>query len=102
MSAAFGGNIDEKFFRNLDRALEHTLDRKFEAPPRSGGKPGEPVPEVDPEDIKAVWREHREMQGDYLASQLPSLRECFSTTARPVRTCRPSATVRRGTAFSSS
>jgi hypothetical protein len=46
--------MDEKFFRNRDKALEHTLDRRFEEPPQFGGKPGEPVPEVDVDDIKAV------------------------------------------------
>jgi hypothetical protein len=29
-------------------------------PPRFGGKPGEPVPAVDPEDLEAVWRIARE------------------------------------------
>ena len=32
-------------------------------PPQFGGKPGEPVPEVDPEDLKEVWkmtRDHRQ------------------------------------------
>ena len=51
----------EKFFRSL----EHTLDRKFKPPPRFGGKAGEAVPEVDPEDMKAVWQEHRYMQKDH-------------------------------------
>ncbi len=28
-------------------------------PPRFGGQPGEPVPEVDPEDLKATWEFHQ-------------------------------------------
>ena len=31
-------------------------------PPLFGGQPGDPVPEVDPQDIKAVWREARDLQ----------------------------------------
>lgn len=27
-----------------------------------GGKPGEPVPEVDPEDLKALWQQQQEVQ----------------------------------------
>jgi len=29
-------------------------------PPQFGGKPGEPVPEVDPEDLKEVWKTTRD------------------------------------------
>lgn len=31
-------------------------------PPSLGGNPGEPVPEVDPEDLKTLWREGRDIQ----------------------------------------
>jgi len=31
-------------------------------PPQFGGKPGEPVPEVDPEDLKEVWKMSRDNQ----------------------------------------
>ena len=31
-------------------------------PPSFGGNPGEPVPEVDPEDVKAIWQETRDRQ----------------------------------------
>jgi hypothetical protein len=31
-------------------------------PPSFGGIPGEPVPEVDPEDLKAVWQQARDLQ----------------------------------------
>ena len=27
-----------------------------------GGNPGEPVPEVDPDDLKTVWQETRDLQ----------------------------------------
>ena len=30
-----------------------------------GGAPGEPVPEVDPEDVKVLWRHQQEVQARY-------------------------------------
>jgi hypothetical protein len=53
---------DEKFLRNVDAALGNWLDRELQAPPRFGGKPGEPVPAVDPEDVKTVWQIGRNAQ----------------------------------------
>jgi len=53
---------DEKFLRNVDEALRNTLDRELQEPPRFGGKPGEPVPAVDPQDVKTVWQIGREAQ----------------------------------------
>lgn len=40
--------------RHLD-----TADDLFGGPQ---GKPGEPVPEVDPDDLKSLWREQQEQQ----------------------------------------
>lgn len=31
------------------------IGEKLQEPPQFGGKPGEPVSEVDPEDVKIVW-----------------------------------------------
>ena len=44
--------MDEKFL-NVDWTQE---------PPRFGGEPGEPVPAVDPEDVKTVWQIGRDAQ----------------------------------------
>jgi hypothetical protein len=33
--------------------------------PVFGGKPGEPVPAVDPDDLKAVWQLHRDVEASY-------------------------------------
>lgn len=53
---------DEKFLRSVDEALAGSLDRKLQEPLRFGGKPGEPVPAVDPADVKTVWHIGREAQ----------------------------------------
>lgn len=51
--------------RNVDEALGNWLDRELQEPPGFGGKPGEPVPAVDPEDVKTVWQIGREAQGNH-------------------------------------
>lgn len=39
-------------------------------PPTFGGKPGEPVPEVDPDDLKTVWRLNRDLQARHPGQQV--------------------------------
>ena len=39
-------------------------------PPRFGGEPGEPVPEVDPEDLKATWEFHQKVQAEHPGEQV--------------------------------
>src|SRR5690348_13905294 len=56
---------DEKLLRNVDAALGHWLDRELQGPPRFGGKPGDPVPAVDPEDVKTVWHIGRDAQANH-------------------------------------
>ena len=34
----------------------------LENPPSFGGSPGEPVPEVEPEDLKTIWQMARDLQ----------------------------------------
>jgi hypothetical protein len=55
---------DEKFLRNVDEALGNWLGEKAPEPPRFGGKPREPVPAVDPEDVKTVWQIVRDAQAN--------------------------------------
>lgn len=56
---------DEKFLRNVDEALGNWLGEGAEEPPRFGGEPGEPVPAVDPEDVKTVWKIGRDAQANH-------------------------------------
>jgi hypothetical protein len=36
--------------------MDEELNMESQEPPPFGGKPGEPVPTVDPEDVKTVWQ----------------------------------------------
>jgi hypothetical protein len=53
----------------------------LEGPPKFGGEPGTPVPAVDPEDLKAIWRVYRDTElrhpGQRVAISMDSIaREC--------------------------
>jgi hypothetical protein len=53
---------DEKFVRKVDEALGNWLGKEVQEPLRFGGKPGEPVPAVDPDDVKTVWQIGRDIE----------------------------------------
>src|SRR5881392_1038946 len=72
--------MDEKFFQGLDKALQHTMDK---APPQFGGKPGEAVPEVDPNDIKAVSQFYQEMAKDHPCEQFAIGIELLGQVCKP-------------------
>ena len=61
-------------------------------PPFFGGSPGEPVPEVDPEDLKTVWREQQEIEARRPGKQVATGRDSLSRFANPERTFRLSVT----------
>lgn len=46
-------------------------------PPMFGGKPGEPVPEVDPEDLKIVWKINRDLQARHPGQQVATGRGVY-------------------------
>ena len=49
----------------IREGLQSTIEKFADPPmqvPKFGGEPGEPVPEVDPEDLKAVWQFQREVE----------------------------------------
>ena len=59
--------------------------------PMFGDKPGEPVPQVDPEDFRAVWRYFKDsrLRSGQASQQVPTF---FGRSANPVRTLRHSVT----------
>ncbi len=46
------------------------MDENIADPPSFGGKPGEPVAEVDPDDLKAVWKEACDLQARHPGQQV--------------------------------
>ena len=46
------------------------MNSDFERPPSFGGQPGEPVPEVDPGDLKALWQEEQKIQARHPGRQV--------------------------------
>jgi len=57
----------------IKEALQSAIEKFADPPvpvPKFGGEPGEPVPEVDPEDIKSIWREQQELQARFPGEQV--------------------------------
>ena len=87
--------MDERYFSRLDKALEHTVDRRLEAADQNTkaflemfGPIGESVPEVDAEDIKAVSLLYEELK-----KQHPG--ECWGVGRGILeRVCKPGADIR--------
>jgi hypothetical protein len=57
----------DNFLKNITEAVDHWSSRETQPTPEEFmrqfyGNPGDPVPEVDPDDLKAVAREYVEMQ----------------------------------------
>lgn len=48
-----------------------------------GGKPGEPVPAVDPEDVKAVWSIGREVERTHPGQQIAIATGIFEQACKP-------------------
>lgn len=53
--------MNERFFRNVDKTIRNIVG-EGDPPPAFGGKPGEPVPEVDLEDLKTFWQIEKDVQ----------------------------------------
>jgi len=45
--------------------MDEKLNRESREPPPFGGRPGEPVPTVDPEDMKTVWQIMKDADARY-------------------------------------
>jgi hypothetical protein len=74
---------DEKFLRNLDEALGQWLDRELQEPPRFGGKSGEPVPAVDPEDVRTVWHIGRSAQANHAGKNVAVGADLMKQACKP-------------------
>ncbi len=75
---------DEKFLSNVDEALRNTLDKGLQAPPPMfAGKPGEPVPAVDPEDVKTVWQIGIDAQANHPGKNLAVGVESMKHACKP-------------------
>jgi hypothetical protein len=60
---------------------EKVLSEEGQEPPQFGGEPGEPVPVVDPKDVRAVWELGREYQGQKTAIGVDLMRQACSQIA---------------------
>src|SRR4051812_27998987 len=84
---------NEKFFRNLTDAIDRWVDRELakNSAPSFGGKPGEPVPEADPGDLKTIWAINRELQarhpGETVATGRGLVEKCLKPDANIEATC---------------
>jgi hypothetical protein len=58
---------------------DEILDRFSEI----SGKPGDPVPEVDPEDVRAVWRGCRELERAHPGEQIATTAAVFEPLCTP-------------------
>ena len=52
-------------------------------PPSFGGNPGEPVPEVDPEDLKTFWHMARDLQARHTGQHVAIGFEAMKAVCKP-------------------
>ena len=52
-------------------------------PPSFGGNPGEPVPEVDPRDLKTVWQQARNVQTRHPGQNVATGLELVKAICKP-------------------
>jgi hypothetical protein len=52
-------------------------------PPSFGGNPGEPVPEVDSEDLKTVWQQERDFQARHPGQNVATGLELVKAICKP-------------------
>ena len=83
----------EKLLRGIDAAMDGWLRNRFHVAeaPLFGGKPGEPVPQVDPEDLKNVWQLYDEVKKRHPGEQFAIDQLVINKPASPVQTFRPLA-----------
>src|SRR5215469_7982728 len=74
---------DERLLRNVDSALGHWLGDGQEEPPQFGGKPGEPVPAVDPEDLRIACQIQRAAQANSPGKNVAVDVDAFKQACKP-------------------
>ena len=74
---------DEKLLRNVVEALGNDLCNGAQEPPPFGGKPGELVPEVDPDDVKTVWQIGMDAQANHASKNVAVGIDLIKHACRP-------------------
>ena len=54
----------------MDEKIRKASEAVDNCPPRFGGNPGEPIPQVDPDDLKALWRLQRDVEARHPGQQV--------------------------------
>jgi len=58
-------------FAIASEAVDNWTNKELgKTPPGFGGNPGEPVPQADPEDLKALWRVQRDVEVRHPGQQI--------------------------------
>jgi hypothetical protein len=70
---------------DINREIYDVLRGK--EPPVFGGKPGEPIPEVEPDDVRIIWNANRDVQAQRSGEQIAIDLELFR------RICSPDANI---------
>lgn len=84
---------DKKFLLSLTDALDRWLDKELtkDSAQSFGGKPGEPVPAADPDDLKAIWEIQRALQarhpGETVATGRALVENCLKPGANIEAAC---------------
>jgi hypothetical protein len=91
MSSEFAEQKMDNFLKNITDAVDHWTDKETQ-PDRDMetffGKPGEVVPEVDPDDLKAVAAMYAEAEKRHPGGQIAITERLLATV------CKPGANVR--------
>lgn len=76
--------MNEKFFRIAGEAADNFAKKELaKAPAQFGGKPGDPVPEVDADDLKALWQLQRETEARHKGKQVATGSELAKHYCKP-------------------
>ena len=67
--------------------MNETPQNPPQGPPQFGGKPGETVPAVDPDDVRTAWQVEREVQARYPGKNIATGAELMK------RACKPGANI---------